>query len=107
MGNIFLHHVIDEWFESIKHSHLLGRAELIRYADDMVFTFERQDEAKRFFTVLPKRLSKYGLDMQAEKSQLMIAGLRAAQRAHEEDKRLQTFNFLGFTCYWGQSRKGF
>ncbi len=107
MANIFLHYAMDEWFETIKHTHLRGRAELIRYADDMVFAFERQDEAKRFFNVLPKRLSKYGLEMHAEKSQLIRAGLRAAQRAHQQGSRLPTFNFLGFTCYWGQSRKGF
>jgi len=107
MANIYLHHVMDEWFESIKQSHFRGRAELIRYADDMVYTFERLEEAKRFYNVLPKRLSKYGLEMHAEKSQLIIAGLGAAQRAHKQGTRLPTFNFLGFTCYWGQSRKGF
>ena len=107
MANIFLHYVTDEWFETIKQSHLRGRSELIRFADDMVFTFERQDEANRFFNVLPKRLSKYGLEMHVEKSQLIRAGLGAAQRAHQQGSRLPTFNFLGFTCYWGQSRKGF
>ena len=107
LANIYLHHVIDEWFESIKRTHLRGRAELIRYADDMVFTFERHCEAKRFYNVLPKRLSKYGLEMHAEKSQIIPAGLGAAQRAHKQGNRLPTFNFLGFTCYWGQSRKGY
>ncbi len=107
MANIYLHHVMDEWFESIKQSHFRGRAELIRYADDMVYTFERQDEAKRFYKVLPKRLSKYGLEMHEEKSQLIIAGLGAAQRAERQGSRLPTFNFLGFTCYWGKARKGF
>lgn len=47
MANIYLHHVTDEWIESIKQSHFRGRAELIRYADDMVYTFERPDEAMR------------------------------------------------------------
>lgn len=107
MANIYLHHVMDEWFESIKLSHFRGRAELIRYADDMVYTFERQDEAKRFYNVLPKRLSKYGLEMHSEKSHLIMAGHGAAQRAHRQGTRLPTFNFLGFTCYWGLSRKGF
>lgn len=60
MANIYLHHVIDEWFETIKRSQFRGRAELIRYADDMVYTFERPEEAKRFYNVLPKRLAKYG-----------------------------------------------
>lgn len=107
MANIYLHHVIDEWFETIKRSHFRGRAELIRYADDMVYTFERPEEAKRFYNVLPKRLAKYGLEMHAEKSQLIPAGLGAAQRAHKQGNRLPTFNFLGFTCYWGQARNGF
>lgn len=107
MANIYLHHVIDEWFESIKQSHFRGRAELIRYADDMVYTFERPDEAKRFYSVLPKRLAKYGLEMHDEKSQLIMAGLGAAQRAHRQGTRLPTFKFLGFTCYWGQSKNGY
>lgn len=75
MANIYLHHVIDEWFENIKQSHFRGRAELIRYADDMVYTFERPEEAKRFYNVLPKRLAKYGLEMHDEKSQLIMTGL--------------------------------
>ena len=66
MANIYLHHVTDEWFESIKQSHFRGRAELIRYADDMVYTFERPDEAKRFYSVLPKRLAKYGLEISSD-----------------------------------------
>jgi RNA-directed DNA polymerase len=107
MANIYLHHVIDEWFENIKQSHFRGRAELIRYADDMVYTFERPEEAKRFYNVLPKRLAKYGLEMHDEKSQLIMAGLGAAQRAQRQGTRLPTFKFLGFTCYWGQSRNGY
>ncbi len=72
-----------------------------------MYTFERPEEAKRFYNVLPKRLAKYGLEMHAEKSQLIPAGLGAAQRAHKQGNRLPTFNFLGFTCYWGQARNGF
>lgn len=107
LANIYLHHVIDEWFETIKHAHLRGGADLIRYADDMVFTFERPEEAERFYRVLPKRLAKYGLELHIDKSQVIPAGLGCAQRAHREGKRLPTFKFLGFTCYWGKARKGF
>lgn len=107
LANIYLHHVIDKWFESIKQSHFRGRAELIRYADDMVFTFQYPREAKRFYEVLPKRLAKYGLKMHIDKSQIIPAGHEAALRAHKAGKRLPTFNFLGFTCYWGRARKGF
>src|SRR3989338_6227987 len=107
LANIYLHHVIDEWFESIKQTHLRGKAELIRFADDMVFSFQWQSDAQRFYEVLPKRLAKLGLEMHAEKSQLIPAGSKLALRAHQLGERLPTFTFLGFTCYWGMARKGF
>ncbi|CDL86729.1 RNA-directed DNA polymerase (Reverse transcriptase) [Xenorhabdus cabanillasii JM26] len=106
LANIYLHHVIDEWFDEISRSHIRGRAEMVRYADDMVFTFEFRSEAERFYKVLPKRLSKYGLELHDDKSQLIPAGHIAALRANQSGRRLPTFNFLGFTCYWGKSRKG-
>lgn len=107
LANIYLHYVIDEWFDSIKQTHIHGRAEQIRYADDMVFTFQRQIEAKRFYAVLPKRLRKYGLELHADKSRVLPAGHLEAMQAHQLGKRLPAFNFLGFTCYWGKARKGF
>ncbi|NHB98704.1 reverse transcriptase domain-containing protein [Photorhabdus stackebrandtii] len=107
LANIYQHHVIDEWFDEISYSHIHGRAEMVRYADDMVFTFQYPREAKRFYKVLPKRLNKYGLALHEDKSQLIPAGHIAAMRANQSGKRLPTFNFLGFTCYWGKARKGF
>lgn len=107
LANIYLHHVIDEWFGEINRTHIRGRAEMVRYADDMVFTFEVQREAERFYKVLPKRLEKFGLKLHADKSQIIPAGRVTALRANQSGKRLPTFNFLGFTCYWGRSRKGF
>jgi RNA-directed DNA polymerase len=107
LANIYLHYVVDEWFESVKRTHLRGKAELIRFADDMVFAFEWQDDAKRFYEVLPKRLAKAGLKMHEAKSRCITAGRLAATHAKQNGKRLETFNFLGFTCYWGKSRKGF
>ncbi|EHF1452832.1 group II intron reverse transcriptase/maturase [Salmonella enterica subsp. enterica serovar Braenderup] len=107
LANIYLHHVIDEWFEQISHSHIRGKADMVRYADDMVFTFEYQHEAKRFYSVLPKRLGRFGLELHEDKSQLLAAGHVAAMRANQRGERLPTFNFLGFTCYWGRTRKGY
>ncbi|MCX7123684.1 MAG: group II intron reverse transcriptase/maturase [Gammaproteobacteria bacterium] len=107
LANIYLHHVIDEWFEHIKQTHIHGRADLIRYADDMVFCFEHMSDAKRFYEALPKRLNKFGLTLHPDKSQIIAAGHYAAQRAHAESKRLATFNFLGFTCYWGKTKSGY
>ena len=80
---------------------------MVRYADDMVFTFESMSEAKRFYKVLPKRLTKFGLEMHEDKSSIIPAGHTAAKKAKERGERLPTFNFLGFTCYWGISRKGY
>jgi group II intron reverse transcriptase/maturase len=107
LSNIYLHYVIDDWLEEIRQTHLKGRVELIRYADDMVFTFQYPKEASRFYRVLPKRLGKYGLTMHEAKSQMLMGGHIHAQNADKYGKRLPTFKFLGFTCYWGKSRKGY
>ena len=107
LSNIYLHHIIDEWFANIEQTHLRGKAELIRFADDMVFIFEQQSDAQRFYRALPKRLAKAGLTMHMNKSRLIPAGRSLALSLHQKGKRLPTFNFLGFTCYWGKSRKGF
>lgn len=107
ISNIYLHEVIDEWFEKTKRDHLRGKAEMVRYCDDMIFLFQKPDDAERFYRVLPKRLEKYGLKLHAEKSQLIPSGQIAAKEAKEKGERLPTYKFLGFTCYWGMSRKGF
>ena len=107
LANIYLHHVLDEWFESIKSTHLRGRAECIRYADDMVYTFQHLQDAERLFRALPKRLSKYGLEMHPDKSRILPAGHGQACRARQQGRRLPTFPFLGFTCYWGKTRNGY
>jgi RNA-directed DNA polymerase len=106
LSNIFLHHVIDDWFNTTRQTHLKGRAELVRYADDMVFIFENPEDAKRIFAVLGKRLSKYGLELHEGKSSMIPSGCKAALRAAAVGERIPTYAFLGFTCYWGKSRKG-
>jgi RNA-directed DNA polymerase len=105
LSNAYLHYVIDVWFEEIKKTHIKGDAKLVRYADDMVFVFERKTDAKRFYETLPKRLGKYGLTLHADKSQLIASGRKAAQMAVNNGDRLKTYKFLGFTCYWGMSNK--
>jgi RNA-directed DNA polymerase len=107
LANIFLHHAIDVWFTEIKRSHLKERAELIRYADDMVFVFESSHDAARVWKVLGKRLNKYGLEIHENKSRILESGGQAAKRAEKTGKRMPTYQFLGFTCYWGKTKKGF
>jgi RNA-directed DNA polymerase len=107
LANIYLHYVVDEWFESIRKTHLLGRAEEVRYADDVVFCFQHMNDARRFYHVLPERLKKFGLKIHEDKSQILEAGHLAAVRAATGGLRLGTFNFLGFTCHWGKTRNGY
>ena len=106
LANIFLHEVIDVWFERVKHQHFKEKAEEVRYADDIVFIFQNYREAKQFFDVLPKRLNKYGLEMHTDKSSLIRSGQNAARREHRAGRRLPTYHFLGFTVYWGKARYG-
>lgn len=106
LSNIYLHHVIDDWFNKIKATHIKGRSEMVRFADDMVFVFQEQLQAKRFYEVLPKRLGKYGLELHEGKSSIIPCGRKAAEAAHKRGGRIPSYKFLGFTCYWGLSRKG-
>ncbi|MFI4956160.1 MAG: group II intron reverse transcriptase/maturase [Gammaproteobacteria bacterium] len=106
LSNIYLNYVIDNWFAKIRENHFRGRAEMVRFADDMVFVFQIKDDAERFYKVLPKRLEKYGLTLHEEKSSMIRSGSKAAAEAEKRGERLPTYKFLGFTCYWGKSRNG-
>jgi RNA-directed DNA polymerase len=106
LSNIYLHHVVDSWFAEIGRNHLRGKADMIRLADDMVFVFQRPEDAERFYKVLPKRLEKFGLRLQVEKSSVIKSGSIHAREAEKAGERLKTYKFAGFTCYWGKSRSG-
>jgi group II intron reverse transcriptase/maturase len=109
LANIFLHYVLDEWFEEEVRPRLKGGAFVIRYADDFVIGVAREDDARRIMEVLPKRMSKYGLTVHPEKTRLVrFQPPRAAGSATEERDPPEptTFDFLGFTHYWGRSRQG-
>lgn len=106
LSNIYLHKVVDVWFAEISKSHIRGGAGMVRFADDMVFVFKHHEEAERFARVLPKRLEKYGLMLHEEKSSLIRTGKKVAAEAERLGKRIPTYKFLGFTCYWGKSRHG-
>jgi hypothetical protein len=103
LANIYLHEVLDVWFEQEVKPRLNGRAELVRYADDFVICFKREDDARRVLNVLPKRFGKYGLTLHPTKTRL-IRFLRP--RLRDADGDAGTFELLGFTHYWGESRRG-
>ena len=102
IGNLFLHHVLDQWFEDEITPLLGGAAHLIRYVDDFVIGFERQDDAQRVQEVLTKRLGKYGLRLQPDKTRL-IPFARPSQ-GQTNGKGPGSFDLLGFTCYWRRAR---
>ena len=104
LANVYLHVVLDEWMEQEVKPRLRGRAVLIRYADDFVILFAREDDARRVMDVLPRRLGKYGLRVHPEKTRLVP--FHRPPRSGSSGIRPGSFTFLGFTLYWGKSRKG-
>lgn len=103
LGNVYLHHALDLWFERDVRPRLRGRATLIRYADDAVFCFERQDDAERVERVLGRRLDRFGLKIQPAKTRLI--DFRPPGRRDGKPGR-ETFDFLGFTVYWRRNWTG-
>jgi RNA-directed DNA polymerase len=104
LGNVYLHYVLDLWFETEVKPRLRGKATLIRYCDDFIMGFEREDDARRVMVVLDKRMGRFGLTLHPDKTRLLPFG-RPSQ-GQQSGKGPATFDFLGFTCYWAQSRKG-
>ena len=108
LANIYLHYVLDVWFEQEVKPRLRGGAFLIRYADDFVMSFACEEDARRVLEVLPKRFGKYGLTLHPEKTRLVPfqRPARPLSETSEEEARPGTFDLLGFTHYWGRSRRG-
>ncbi len=108
LSNIFLHEVLDEWFVETVRSRLKGRSFLIRFADDGVFGFTSEEDARRVLKVLPKRFEKYGLTLHPEKTRLVRFAPTGSTAGcgRGKDTKPGSFDFLGFTHYWGMSRKG-
>jgi len=105
LSNIYLHEVLDCWWEEMVKPVLRGKAFLIRYADDFVMGFEFKSDAERVYRVIFKRFEKFGLSLHPEKTRLVPFG--SLERAcGGEAQTPGTFDFLGFTHYWGKSRKG-
>lgn len=108
LANIYLHYVLDVWFEEEVKPRLQGKAFLIRFADDFVMVFTHEADAKRVAEVLPKRFGKFGLTLHPTKTRLM-SFVQPARRSGDNDRTSppETFDFLGFTHYWARSRNGY
>ena len=104
LANIYLHAVLDEWFVRDVQPRLSGRSLLVRYADDFVMVFARDDDARKVLDVLPRRLGKYGLAIHPGKTRLVA--FHRPDRKDGGDDGPGTFDLLGFTHHWGLSRSG-
>lgn len=102
LGNIYLHHVLDAWFEREVAPRLKGHAHLIRYADDAVLAFEHEEDAKKVYEVLPKRFGRFGLRLHPDKTRL----IRFEPPGRGNGGSCETFDFLGFTFHWRRTRQG-
>lgn len=98
LANIYLHYVLDLWFEKVVKRHCHGELEIIRYADDFVCLFQYRREAEWYFQTLANRLAKFGLELASDKTRIIHFN-----RFHIENGK--RFRFLGFEYYWGISRK--
>ena len=102
LANIYLHEVLDVWFERDVKPRLRGHAFMIRYADDAVLVFSSEADARKVLDVLPKRFAKYGLTLHPVKTRLV----NFRRPPHDVDKGFGSFDLLGFTHFWARSRKG-
>jgi len=106
LANIYLHYVLDLWFEKVYRKSCGGYARLIRYADDFVVCFQYKPDAQRFREELVKRLGMFGLEVEPTKTKVMEFGRFAVQTARKRGGRAETFDFLGLTHYCGTRKDG-
>jgi group II intron reverse transcriptase/maturase len=97
MANLYLHHVVDLWFNKTVRRHLKGKAYMVRYADDIIFCLQYKEDVKRFYKALQERICKFGLELSEEKTKIVNVS---------DDGDDDTFDFLGFTHYMGKCKDG-
>ena len=102
LANVYLHHVVDLWFNNAVRKHMRGKAYMVRYADDIIFCFQYEDDVKRFYRALKKRLAKFELEISEEKTKI----IKLPKDSDDDDDNNNTFNFLGFTHYMGKCKDG-
>jgi group II intron reverse transcriptase/maturase len=106
LANIYLHYVLDLWYEKQVKRETRGYTQMTRYADDFIVCFQNKDEAEAFGDKLKERLAKFGLRISEAKSRTIAYGRKAWQQAKEQGGKPATFDFLGFTHYCATSRNG-
>ena len=108
LANIYLHYVLDMWFEKRFARRCCGKAFLVRYCDDFIACFQHEGDARLFLTELRKRLANFALEVEPSKTGLIRYGSAAPRHCRKEGlRRPKIFNFLGFTHYVNRSRRGY
>jgi hypothetical protein len=102
LANIFLHTVLDEWFQTQVRPRMGGNCFLVRYADDFVMGFSVKSDAERVYQVLPQRFERFGLSIHPDKSRMV----QFSRPYWKQGKGPGSFAFLGFTHYWGKTLSG-
>lgn len=107
LANIYLHYVLDLWFEKKIKPNAKGHMELIRYCDDFIVCCESGKDAEQFLELLKVRLGKFSLKVAEEKTRILKFGRQVWKQSQRSKGKVDTFTFLGFTHYCGKSRKGY
>jgi len=107
LANVYLHYVLDLWFDKIYRKRAKGKSWLVRYCDDFVGCFEQEEDAKQFLVELKERLAKFNLSISEEKTRILRFGSRAETDCKRDGQdKPETFDFLGFTHYCSRNRQG-
>ena len=105
LSNIYLHYVVDDWYVRQAKARLKGRNSMIRWADDFIIICEYEEDASKLMKVLPQRFARYGLSLHPQKTK--VVRFKQPKSGMKKDRLNKTFDFLGFTFYWGKSLKGY
>ncbi len=106
LSNLYLHYVLDLWFEKVIKPNLKGEAYLIRYIDDFIVCFQYRADARSFMEALEGRLKKFALQIEPNKTRLVEFGRFADKHAKERGRKMETIYFLGFTHFCTRNRSG-
>lgn len=107
LANIYLHYILDLWFNGRAKKEIRGEAQLIRYADDFIIGVEHKDQAKKLLQMIEQRLAKFNLTLAQEKTKIIEFGRFARENCQKRnDIKPPTFDFLGFTHYCSTTRDG-
>ena len=106
LSNVYLHYVLDLWFEKRLKRQVEGRCYLVRYCDDFLCLVQKTEGARHVKQALEERFAKFDLEIHPEKTRVISFGRYERENANRQKRRANTFDFLGFTHYCGKSRKG-